>query len=110
MRRRDFLKKSLWLPPAAGALLLVVLEGCRDAGCDGIDGAIEENHGHSACLNQADLAASAEVTITLTTGALHTHQVTLTSGDISTLNNGGTVATVSTVTGHTHAVTYAGTA
>ncbi len=55
MRRRDFLKKGLWLPPAAGALLLVVLEGCRDAGCDGIDGAVSiaNNHSHSACLDQA---------------------------------------------------------
>ncbi|MEE8396192.1 MAG: hypothetical protein V3S29_09070, partial [bacterium] len=99
----------LWLPPAAGALLLVVLEGCRDAGCDGIDGSIGANHGHSACLSQADLAAGAEVTITLT-GALHTHQVTLTAAEIATLNNaGGTVATVSTLSGHTHTVTYAGT-
>ncbi|MEE8394931.1 MAG: hypothetical protein V3S29_02675 [bacterium] len=108
MRRRDFLKKGLWLPPAAGALLLVVLEGCRDAGCDGIDGSITNNHGHSACLTQADLTAGAEVTITLT-GALHTHQVTLTAVDIATLNGGGTVATVSTLSGHTHTVTYAGT-
>ncbi len=54
------------------------------------------------------MTAGAEVTITLT-GALHTHQVTLTAAEIATLNGGGTVATVSTLSGHAHTVTYAGT-
>ena len=109
MRRRNFLIHSITIP--AGALLVMLLEGCRSdddsAGCGGAAGTVSNNHGHSVCLTDTQLTAGAEVTLTLSSGAGHTHAVSLTEEELTNLANGETVQKTSTSdAGHTHSVNF----
>jgi plastocyanin len=109
MRRRKFLIHSVTIP--AGALLAILLEGCRgddnSVGCGGTAGAISTNHGHSVCLTDAQITAGDAVTLTLSSGSGHTHTVSLTAEELTTLTNGETVQQTSTSdAGHTHSVTF----
>jgi hypothetical protein len=117
MTRKEFLGTLI----GAGALLA--------AGCGGDDGgggtadapvsgksctmngtttSIEANHGHVIMVSKDDVTAGVDKTYDITGTSTHSHMVTVTAANFTTLkdNPGMTVMVTSTVGGaHTHAVT-----
>lgn len=70
-------------------------------------GAISANHGHTAIVRAAQLAAGNAVTITLSTGSGHTHGLSLSAAQITQIAAGTTVAQPSTtVDAHSHVVVF----
>ena len=70
-------------------------------------GQISNNHGHTAVATAAQLLAGSQVQLDIRGQADHTHQVTLSSGDLQKIEAGTTVATDSTTTNsHNHTVTF----
>lgn len=73
---------------------------------NGTEVSIGANHGHSLTVSKEDVAAGSEKTYTLTTGNGHTHQVTLSASQFTTLKaNNSITATSTNQGGHTHSVT-----
>ncbi|HWB81366.1 MAG TPA: hypothetical protein VG755_40665 [Nannocystaceae bacterium] len=102
---------------------LVIATGCAADDDDGEDGADESgggdcsggatanigtNHGHSASVSGADVAAGAAKSYDITGSSPHSHMISLSAGDMATLAGGASVMVTSTsggADGHTHAVT-----
>jgi len=76
-----------------------------DCVANGTNSAIQSNHGHSLTVSASDVNAGAEKTYDITGGAGHSHQVTVTSGNFTTLKSNQSITVTSTTTGHTHSVT-----
>jgi hypothetical protein len=69
-------------------------------------GTIATNHGHDVTVPDADVIAGAEKTYDIMGSSPHSHQFTLTTGDMTTLQGGAPVTVTSTTSGtHTHGVT-----
>lgn len=72
-------------------------------------GQISANHGHTAVIRGAELAAENAVQINIEGTAGHPHMITLPAAAIRDLRAGRSVQTQSTSTdGHTHTVTFSG--
>jgi hypothetical protein len=116
MTRKEFLGTLLG---AAGAAALV---GCGgdDGGSAAADAAgkscvmngttvtIGTNHGHVLAVDKADVAAGVDKTYDITGTALHSHSVTVTAANFTTLKNNpsASVMVTSTLGGaHTHDIT-----
>jgi hypothetical protein len=70
-------------------------------------GAISANHGHSAVITGAELAAGSGIALDIRGSANHTHSVTLSDADIRAIAGGQQVARVSSSSGgHDHTVTF----
>ena len=68
---------------------------------------ISANHGHTARITGAQLAAGAGVTLQLTVGDGHTHSVTLNAAGVTQIAGGTRVSEESSNdTGHSHTVTF----
>lgn len=68
--------------------------------------AIVGNHGHVLEVSQADIDAAQDKTYDIQGGSAHTHSVTITAAQFTTLAGGGQVVVTSTNGGaHTHEVT-----
>jgi hypothetical protein len=64
---------------------------------------ISANHGHVLSVPGADLAATRDHTYDIHGAADHTHSVTITQAELSTLAGGGVVSVMSTLSGgHAH--------
>jgi hypothetical protein len=110
-------RRKFTLISSLAALLGAVGCGGSDdtlAGCDGV-GAVSdvvEGHSHTVCVPASNLAGMPTVPILYTTSTAegHTHQITLSPEQNSTLASGGTVAdVVSTMdSGHSHTFTLSG--
>ena len=80
-------------------------DGTDGGGSNELCGVVSSNHGHTACLSEEALIASAGVSLFFTGG--HTHTLILTAQQVQDADNSITVATTSTETnGHTHLVTF----
>ncbi len=78
--------------------------GCEGGEDPGIT--IGTNHGHALVVPLADVMAGAEATYDIMGTSMHTHSVTLSAEDMTTLGGGGEVTVVSgDGGGHTHEVT-----
>ena len=113
--RRDFLVSLMLIPLGAA------VAGCgedkaappgSDASCDGIDGVSTEidNHTHTICVAQAILDKPPKANVEITTDQVaeeHTHTITLTEEQITTLAEGSGALTLTTseVYQHTHQFT-----
>ena len=71
-------------------------------GPDGASGA--GGHHGTITIPAGDIASGAEHVYVLDGGAGHTHEITLSAADFTTLTSGGTVTVTSTLAGHTHTV------
>jgi len=72
-------------------------------------GQISANHGHTARIASAEIAAENAVTINIEGTAGHPHMVTVPAAAIRDLRTGRTVQTNSTTTdGHNHTVVFSG--
>jgi hypothetical protein len=72
-----------------------------------VQGTISANHGHTATITAAELAAGAAVTLGIRGTADHTHSVTVTAAEISQVAAGQRVSKESTNNqSHTHFVTF----
>ena len=70
-------------------------------------GSISANHGHTVTITSAQLSAGGDVTLLLTEGSGHTHNVSLTGGEVVQVRDNQRVAKESTSnSGHTHTVTF----
>ena len=70
-------------------------------------GAISANHGHTAVIRAAELAAGAALNLDISGSAGHTHRVQLSGAEITQIANGTRVTkTSSTDDGHSHDVTF----
>jgi hypothetical protein len=67
--------------------------------------AIALNHGHALVVSKADVIAGAQKMYSIQGGSLHDHTVTLTAADFAMLAANTSVSVVSSLTGHTHAIT-----
>ena len=114
MKRRDFVW-SISGAVAAGAALNACGGGgdgdSPDAGmlnctANGAGATIGANHGHSAAaISATDVNAGAEKTYNLSGGG-HTHMITVTAAQFTTLQGGSSVMVTSTNdSAHTHTVT-----
>jgi hypothetical protein len=73
-------------------------------------GQVSDNHGHSAVVTSAQLAAGASVTVNIEGTAGHPHTISLPAAAIEELKLGRSVVTNSTTQdGHLHTVTFNGT-
>ncbi len=80
--------------------------GDGGGGCASTTANIGTNHGHELMVPAADVAAGAEMTYDIMGTSTHAHSVTLTADDMMTLQGGGTVTvTSSSGAMHTHEVT-----
>jgi hypothetical protein len=110
MARRTF------IGAAAAALFAGVsltLFGCGEDDATGpgdgsVAGVIGENHGHSVSISKAQIDEGAGVTLDLTTGNGHTHQVILTTDQVALIKSGAGVhnAVTTTTNSHTHTVMF----
>ncbi len=70
-------------------------------------GAISNNHGHTATITAAELAAGNAVNVELTLGSGHTHHLALTANDIAMVAANQKVSGESTTdNAHSHTVTF----
>jgi len=70
-------------------------------------GSISANHGHTVTITAAQLTAGGDVTLLLTEGSGHTHNVSLTGGEVVQVRDNQKVAKESTSnSGHSHTVTF----
>ena len=117
MTRKDFLRSIVGA--GVGAVGVAALAGC--GGDDGGGGgtpdspaavcttpavAISGNHGHVLTVSLADVNAGVDKTYDIMGTSAHTHSVTVTAADFTTIKAGTTRMVVSTTGGgHTHSVT-----
>jgi hypothetical protein len=77
------------------------------AGGGGREGTVSANHGHSAVIAAAELAAANAVNLAIRGAADHPHTVSLTAADVAGIAAGQRVSRTSTAEeGHTHVVTF----
>jgi len=70
-------------------------------------GVISNNHGHSVILTKSEQDAGQAATLELTTGAGHTHTLSLSATQVKNAADGTKVeATSSVVSGHSHVVKF----
>lgn len=70
-------------------------------------GSISANHGHTAVITAAQLAAGAALSVELTAGQGHTHTVSLTAGEVTQIAGGQRVSKASSSDdAHSHLVTF----
>jgi len=73
---------------------------------NGTKTAISANHGHTLTVKKADVMQGLEKTYSIAGSATHSHNVTLTANDFSSLQSNHSITVNSTTgDGHTHAVT-----
>jgi hypothetical protein len=126
--------RKRFLQGAAGATVVLLIQGCGGGGGGGGGmaattgggaygggmvaqptgcgaNAISNNHGHALAIPVADLDATTDMTYSIAGTAGHDHTITLTAAQLATLKGGGTVTVTSTVTNaptfgsHAHTVT-----
>jgi hypothetical protein len=74
--------------------------------CESTSAEIGTNHGHAVMIPAADVNAGAEMTYSIQGTSGHDHEITLTAADMTSLQGGGTVMVTSTTgASHTHEVT-----
>jgi hypothetical protein len=77
------------------------------SGSADMQGAISGNHGHTATITAAQLAAGNTLTLTITGAADHPHVVELTAADLGRLSSNQSVSKDSSETSaHRHTVTF----
>ena len=117
LTRKEFLSSIAGVVTgAAGAALLV---GCGDGGSGADAGApnclmngtsadIAGNHGHVLSLSKADVMAGTAKTYDISGGAGHSHSVTISISQFTSLQGNTMATTVSSASatdGHTHSIT-----
>jgi hypothetical protein len=119
MKRKTFIKKTVGaLILAAPASMLLNCSNSDDSesnnnqsnepNCiqNGTNTYISGNHGHSLTVSVADVNAGVDKTYNIAGSAGHSHEITVTSANFSTLSNNNQVVVSSTTeNGHTHSVT-----
>ena len=117
--RREFTLETC-LAILAGATITIMGSGCGSSGSSPTapsggpgpssgdkSGAISSNHGHTATITAAELAAGNSVNILLTEGSGHTHHLGLTANQVAMVAANQRVSGESTVdSGHSHTVTF----
>lgn len=123
MRRREFLKNTIYLPGAGITVAYLVMTGCSsDDGspasgstlgtqppgtCASTDTTVDL-HFHS--MEQPNFSAVSDQILSMTVS--HTHTVTLTAADLDVLSTCGSVTKTSTTSAsgfvHSHQVTFTG--
>jgi len=125
MRRREFLKNTIYLPAAGITVAYLVVAGCSDSTtvtststtggfpsgtCTNASAAIGANHGHGITAPTAnEISGGVEINISLTAGSGHTHVVSLTAEELDVISTCGEVTKSSTTgNGHSHLVSFTG--
>jgi hypothetical protein len=72
-----------------------------------INGVVSANHGHVAVITGAQITAGNAIALDIRGTATHTHTVSISQADLTTLKNRQTVVSNSTTdSGHSHTVTF----
>jgi len=117
MHRRVFvIQAGKKFPVVAGALYLIGCGGSSTSPSGVADvqstSRVANSHTHTANVPASDQLHPADTTYTSSTDSAHSHMVTLTANQLSTIASGGSVTVTSTssaVTGnHTHDFTFQG--
>ena len=78
-----------------------------DPGPDDLEGTVSANHGHEAVITDAELTAGNMLTLDIMGTADHPHTVELTADEVMRIDDGETVAKLSSNNdAHTHTVTF----
>lgn len=109
--RREFTVKSV-LALLSGVVITVTGCGSDTPGSPDPEpgdavGAISANHGHTAVITSAQLAAPTSITLDIQGSASHPHTVVLTQAEVGQVANGARVSKLSSNDqGHNHTVTF----
>ena len=72
-----------------------------------VNGSISANHGHTAVIMGAQITAGSAFPLDIRGMATHTHTVSISQADLTSLKNRQTVTSISTTdNGHSHTVTF----
>jgi hypothetical protein len=115
LTRKEFLESLMTAATgAAGAALLVACGSSNNSpdaapgNClaDGTNVQIAGNHGHVLVVSKADIMAGAAINYDITGTATHTHHVTISAANFTSLTGNMNVTTVSTTdSNHSHNIT-----
>ena len=119
MKRIDFLKRTA-VVATLGLPILSVLSSCstdtaptpttpstdpKDCLANGTTSSIGSNHGHSLTVSKTDVENGVEKTYNILGSASHSHDVTISTANFSSLKNASSIQVSSTSgSGHTHSV------
>ena len=120
MKRIDFLKR-IAIVATMGLPLVTVITSCsseadpnpttppppdpKDCLANGTSSSIGSNHGHSITVSKTDVENGVEKTYAILGSASHSHDVTITAANFSSLKNATSIQVSSTSgSGHTHSV------
>ena len=120
MKRIDFLKRTA-VVATLGLPILSVLSSCstdtapapstppptnpKDCLANGTTSSIGSNHGHSLTVSKTDVENGVEKTYNILGSASHSHDVTISAANFSSLKNASSIQVSSTSgSGHTHSV------
>jgi hypothetical protein len=115
LTRREFTLEAA-LAILAGCLITISETACGSstspsapstANPADINGAVSANHGHVAVITGAQITAGNAIALDIRGTATHTHTVSISQGDLTTLKNRQPVVSNSTTdSGHSHTVTF----
>jgi hypothetical protein len=120
MRRREFLKNTIYIPAAGITVAYLVVTGCSSddstvvaqpsGTCTTSNAEIGANHGHSITPPTAsEISTGAAIVLDLRFGtSSHAHSVSLTASELDTISTCVSVTKTSTRNVHTHQVTFTG--
>ena len=120
MKRIDFLKRTAAVA-TLGIPILSVLSSCstetaptpttppptnpKDCLANGTTSSIGSNHGHTLTVSKTDVENGVEKTYNILGSASHSHEVTLSAANFSSLKDASSIQVSSTSgDGHTHSV------
>jgi hypothetical protein len=112
--RREFTLEAA-LAILAGCVISITETGCGSDSSPGpsplpvgdVNGTISANHGHTATVMAAQIAAGGAITLDIQGSATHDHKVSLSQTDMASLKNRQPVTSTSTTdASHSHGVTF----
>ena len=115
MNRKEFIKKALFAI-GVGLPILTLIQGCgsddsatpsSQASCldNGTNVSIGSNHGHSLTVSKTDVEQAAEKVYSIDGSSGHSHQVTLTSSHLQSVQQNQSINVDSnTSSGHSHSI------
>jgi hypothetical protein len=115
LTRREFTLEAA-LAILAGCVITISDTACGDSKStttptsvnpSDVNGSISANHGHEAVIKGAQITAGSAFALDIRGNATHTHTVSISQADLTSLRNRQTVTSISTTdSGHSHTVTF----
>jgi hypothetical protein len=115
LTRREFTLEAA-LAILAGCVITISDSACGDSKAtttptpvnpSDVNGSVSANHGHVAVITGAQITTGGALTLDIRGTATHTHTLSISQADLTSLRNRQTVTSNSTTdSGHSHTVTF----